>query len=223
MRVSDVLTSLRDRLRSATSAARAETDEMRAAIQTARVELKHAQRGPLPLDEIQDRIVAAVRSAGARWLAEHGPTLIRSEGGLAAYNAKYGGRAPFVVADPIPFGAWCAGAPDTMVALLGGLYAAVPYEAGPPSPERPTLIARLERELAELERAEEAVIDDAAAAGIAISHRPEVVRRRQEEARRREREEREIADRARRQAALDVSHETRHRGRFCHPEPPQRH
>lgn len=220
MRASEVLKRVKAQLSQAVTTAKGQITDLRGEIGRLRKELAHAQRLPLPLSDIEPRIAESVRQAGARWLAEHGEILVRSEGGIGTYQAKCGGRLPFTAAEAIPFGALCAGAPDQVIELLSAIYQQVPYEAGPPAAERPALIERLKRELAEAEQVEEAAVDEAAAAGVVIAHRPEVVARRRAEAAAREREEREVADRARRQEALDTEHDTRLRARFRHPEPP---
>jgi hypothetical protein len=80
---------------------------------------------------------------------------------------------------------------------------------GAPSDERPAIIARLERELRDLETAEEQAIDAAAAAGVVVEHRPEVRERRREDAYQQQRRaDREAAARER-QAEIDRQHEQR--------------
>jgi hypothetical protein len=91
------------------------------------------------------------------------------------------------------------------------------YQPGPPAAERPALIATLERELAELQAGEEGMIDAAAANGVAIAHRPEVIQRREAEAAQRKREEAAIAMRKAREEAINRAHEeARARGRVAH-------
>ena len=216
----ELLKRVKAQLSQAVQTAKGQITDLRGEIGRLRKELAHAQRSPLPLSDIEPRIAESVQQAGARWLAEHGEILVRSEGGIGTYQAKYGGRLPFTPGEPLPFGLLCAARPDETAALLCDLFEQVPYEAGPAAAERPALIERLERELAEAEQVEEAAVDEAAAAGVVIAHRPEVVARRRAEAAAREREEREVADRARRQEALDTEHDTRLRARFRHPEPP---
>ena len=78
----------------------------------------------------------------------------------------------------------CAGAPDVAATLLQRLVRAVPTPAaGTASHDRAAQVARLQRDLDELGAAEERFIDEAAASGIAIAHRPDVVQRRDNERR----------------------------------------
>jgi hypothetical protein len=81
-----------------------------------------------------------------------------------------------------------------------GAYA---YTPGPAQVERAAVVATLEAELAELERAEEQFVDEAMAAGVTIAHRAEVTERRERERSQRERVER--AAEAERRAAIAAS------------------
>ena len=77
------------------------------------------------------------------------------------------------------------------------------YQAGPLEAARPALIARLRAERAELEAAEEQLIDDAAAAGIVIEHRPEVQHRRREAAYKQKRDDEQLEQRRLAEAAVN--------------------
>lgn len=141
-------------------------------------------RGQLPLEEVIDRVIPhLVRETGARWL--RGPqaeALIRGPQSLASPSAGLN-PLPWQPGATLPWDAMCAADPEGAVRILTALMRAIPaYEAGPPSAERPALIERLTRELGELERDEEALVDEAQAAGVGIPHRIEAQRQRVAEA-----------------------------------------
>ncbi len=194
------------RFTAATREAREEITEMRERIKALRREINALRYAPVPAAEIHERAREAVAARGARWLEEHGRGLFGTAENrwrpLGTYAAEGHHKLPRGIETDL-FGFMCAANPDHALQLLDGLVAATPFEAGPPSDERPALIARLERELAELEAAEEAAIDEACAAGVTIAHRADVVQRRATEANKREMDERAADDRRRRQDLLD--------------------
>jgi hypothetical protein len=132
----------------------------------------------LPRSEIVERVIPElVQKTGAAWLrGQQAEALIRGPQALASP-----GTEPKVLSwgsGAIPWGVTCAAAPDEAIRFLTALIKAIPFEEGPPSAERPALIARLQGALAELEVEEERLVDEAQAAGSSILHRREVQERR---------------------------------------------
>ncbi len=218
MGLADGLRSIKAKLTKATATVTDEISALRRQIRDRREDLKRAGTAPIPLAEAEARARGLVSELGAAWLAAHGPRLLRVSLDRARALAQRGkGRTilPFDLDGAVPFGAVCAADPAGAERLLVGLLRATSYEAGSPSAERPAAIAQLEAELAELERVEEGLVDDAAAAGLAIGHRPEVLARRQREARRHELARQGTPDVEQRQAGLDAQHaEYRRRSRM---------
>ncbi len=166
-----------------------------------------AEHAPLRVEDIVGtKIPAAVAEAGAAWLRERGSSLIHGEQSLGHPTWAGSTRLPWSYLEAPSWGAWCASDPAGAAEFLSNLVRQVTYEAGPPSAERPALIARLDAELAELEAAEEAMVDAMGAEGLIVAHRPEVVQRREAEARRRERAAQSAAARAEQEAAINRAH-----------------
>jgi hypothetical protein len=198
------------RVASATRGVHEEIGGLRARLAELREARKVVQLAPLPADEIRDHIATLVGDRGDKWMADHGEELLRDpRPGWRALGA-YAGRGRFAVPVGVErdyFGFVCATDPERAQQMLDALAERVEFTPGLPAADRPGELARIERELAQAEAAEERAIDEAAAAGVTISHRAEVVQRRQAEARARELEEQRVADRARRQADLDAQHQ----------------
>jgi len=213
VKTASLIQTIRKKLTSATESAVTEITELRRRIDETRAELEHARGAAVPVEKIVEaRIPQAVREAAEEWRARYGSSLIHGPGRLG--DPGLNGRVKLLWSwhEPISFGALAAADPAYAGDLLLALVRGTEYRPGAPSAERPALIARLEAELAELEETEERLIDEAAAAGVSIAHRAEVITRRQEEQLERDREERRIADRKRRQEAVDARHARRARG-----------
>ena len=206
MSVIETLKTITSKLSTATSSIHGEIASMRGRIKETARAIRDLGNAPIRADEFRGRVPEGVRDRGSKWIGAHGSGVFRThltgQIALGEYGAGRVRLPPGLDEDLVGF--LCAVDEALMVRLLSELPNVIPFEAGPPSPERPALIERLEQELANLERTEEAAIDAAAEAGVAIAHRPEVLQRRQNEARARELEERALADRRRRQAALDA-------------------
>ena len=173
------LKTITKNLRAATSSIRDEIEGMRARITAGHRALEQARNGLVPPDELPGRIGELVDGLGRLWRDRHGP--------VGHYLGKPAGvDSPWGFEAPMTFGALCALAPELVRASLERLATAEAYEAGPSSRERAAVVARLEAELAELEAAEEALVDSAAEQGVTIKHRDDVVQRRATEARQRE-------------------------------------
>jgi hypothetical protein len=180
-----------------------EIGAMRRQMDAKRQAIKRLREAPVPLQELHARIDAAVRATGAMCLERLGPSLAR----MSAYGLQ--GDAPLpgtYGSDLATFPAWCAAEPEEASRFVKQLYTKLSYEAGPASADRPAMLAQLESELAELEAAEEKLIDEAVAAGVTIPHRPEVILRRANEARERELNERHAAT----LAAIEQQRKLRH-------------
>ena len=203
MSIVSVLKTITEKLNIAKTGIVDELKQLRNNITTKAQELQRAIDTPVPAEEVlRATIPAVVREAGAYWIKEHGTSLIYGSKTLAAPNPNGSRDLPWSLSAPVPWAALCAADPAFAEKLLGGLVKKVAYESGPPSSERPKLIARLTAELAELEAAEEAFVDDACAAGVTIAHRPETIQRRESEAERRKLEESSATYRANREASL---------------------
>lgn len=129
-----------------------------------------------------------VDDTAAAQAQQHGQSLV-----LYAFGAPDGhssAGAPWTANTPVTWGVLALFYPDQAKETFAKLARSYTYTAGPPQAERAGVIAKLEAELAELERAEEALVDDAAAVGVKLEHRPEVTQRRERERSQRERAER---------------------------------
>jgi hypothetical protein len=210
-----LITDLRRKLTGTTTELQSEIARLRSEITERSKALQHAQRAPLPVEEIMaTRIPRVVEEHGRRWLDEHGSTLISSDRDRALGSPGLRGSIYLPWADALPWGALCAARPDLAREILAALVGQVAYEPGPPLAERPALIARLERELAELEQGEEQIVDEACGSGVVIEHRPAVRERRQAEAARQRREEEAATNRKAREAEINRQfEEARARGR----------
>lgn len=209
MNIVDNVKAIAKKLTSATDSITGEIAKLRASIAEKRKALGNATGAPRPVEEIiRDRIPETVAESGRIWLRDRGSSLIRGDHSLGSTKAG-SVRLPWTFQEAPPWGAICAGCPDLATEILETLIRQVPYEAGPATSDRAAVIARLERDLAELEAVEEGIVDQAAEAGVAIQHRPEVVQRRNTEARRRELEEQKARDRAARETALNEAHRSR--------------
>lgn len=192
--------------------ARSATAEIVATDEQLRREIDQRERALLelrdlgvPRDELRERMRAYVAETGAAYLDEHGRAFVSAvDNGPTDAELRGTPRIPVAGHQPLPWGAVCAGMPDLAVQILTGLQNQVPYAEGLPGAERPARIAQLEAELAELKRTHEAFVDEAAAAGVSIPHRLEVQQRREAAARRTRDDAAAIAERDRRQQAIDA-------------------
>jgi hypothetical protein len=196
----DLLRNLTSKLERATQSVHAEIADLRKRIADTRAKLDAATSAPLPPADVLSRITAYVRDEGARYLEPWGSAFVHGDHAFATPNPD-GVRPPWD--RDIPFGALCAGAPELAITILQNLIEAVPHEAGAPLKDRPSLIARLQLELTELETAEEHAIDAAAANGVVIAHRAEVTQRRANAARARQLEAERLAAREERQTRVE--------------------
>jgi hypothetical protein len=204
--------AIAERLTSATRTVHEEIGAMRAPLKELPREIRRLGNAPIPADEIRERIRDAVHARGAAWLRDHGTELFhmserfadRDALALGSYSpvTRHAQFPPAIEADPV--GYRCATEPEAEIRRLFAMLEAVPFEPGPPSAARPELIARKQQELAELGQAEEIAIDELAAAGVVIQHRPEVLQRRARERETEKIEESAVADRKARQVALDA-------------------
>lgn len=210
MKTSTLIQTISKKLASATNTVTNEIADLRRRIDDTRNELQRARSAPVPREEINERIELAVEQSAEEWL-KRSQNVVEGPGRLGDAHLRGRIRLPWSTFQPLEWGALCAGAPDHASAILTGLVDATEYEPGAGAAERPALIERLEAELAELEQAEELLVDEAAEAGVQIAHRPEVVERRQRERLDREAEEHRVRDRRLRQEAVDAAHASRRR------------
>jgi hypothetical protein len=183
---------------------------LRALMAERRAELERMRRAPLPIEEIlADRIPRVVAEHARLWVDRHEHALLYDDYALGSPSAHGSRRLPWRHDDPIPWGVLCLASPQLAQDLLANAVRALSYPPGPPSADRPDLIAKLKAELDGLERVEEQVVDSLIAAGVQVAHREEVRARREAEAAERARQEQAVADRARREAELNRLHEER--------------
>jgi hypothetical protein len=208
------LADLTREIAGATRSARDSIESLRQEIATRRRALVAAVELPIPRAELVERFRVLVDERaerfrrtpppGQRWTSA--ASLLRALGDPAASPALRIANVDEM------FSLLCFVAGDAMKAGAERLVEIEGWQDGAPSAERPALIARLERELRDLETAEEQAIDAAAAAGVVVEHRPEVRERRREDAYQQQRRaEREAAARER-EAEVNRVHEQRARG-----------
>lgn len=205
MNTADTLSAITVQAVAAAAAVRTEIETLRARITAARARVEQAEHAPLPPADIHARIAAAVADLGAAWLTAHGSGLLRSSryGGAVGEVGRPGSISlPDGLSDW--FGVLCVASAPEAEGILRALVDRLEFTPGTTAAERPAHLARLRAELAEVEAAEEAAIDAAAAVGITVAHRPEVVTRRENERRERELIEERAADVHRRQAQLEA-------------------
>jgi hypothetical protein len=191
---------------------------LRAMLAAKAEEIELATTGAVPPDELPAAIDRLVSATARRWLHGTGEERLGAvvkDGWAHEFVAKVadpkGARLPaFLGRDgTVPFPFVCAADPEYAKRLLLTIMAQCPYTPGPPSKDRSALIARLKGELATIETAEEDAVDRAIAAGVSITHRPEVETRRNAEAAQQARATQEAAEQATRELALNDRHAQR--------------
>lgn len=207
MTLSKTVAEIRRKLAASTTELQNEVAALRQKIAETRTQLLNAQNAPLPVEEIiAKRIPAVVAEHAAWWLRDRGSQLVGVDRGLGAPNLTGSITLPWSMTEAVSWAMLCASHPKFATEVLANLVRRVEYTPGPSSAERPAIVERLEGELAELETAEERIVDDAAAAGVVIQHRPEVLARRETEARRQKFEEEAVAGRQQREAHINKLH-----------------
>jgi len=196
------LTDLGRELAVATKSVQENIATLRAKIAARRTALSHAEEGPYPREEIRARIRAWVAEQGEAWRTHHAPDLVYT------FGSPHDVRVPWNASTPVTWGALCRYAPQIAATLIADMEAQE-YEAGPSSADRPSVVAQLKAELAELEATEEHAVDEASAVGVTIAHRPEVIERRQGEARARQLADEATRAQREREAAVNTQHAQR--------------
>jgi hypothetical protein len=202
-KVVDTVREISTALRGATAAVTDQVASLRAAIAAARAALAEAS-GPLPPPEVIARFEEAVDATAAYWRREHAVGWIVHNLGMA-----HPPNVPWAANTSLTWGEACTLLGPELKQRFAALVAATPYQFGPPAVERPALLEQRRAALAQLETEEEQLIEDAAASGVVIAHRPEVVARRATEARERELAAAQERDRLARQEQLDRHYATR--------------
>lgn len=192
------LANLTEQTRTVTKTVTEGIAEVRAAIAEKRRELVNAKDAPVPPAELAERIAAWLDARAERGINQYARSIPVTFGRPNETVT----RVPYHLAGELDTAVLLALGVSTLKREIPALVARLSYTPGPPSSERPALVERLERELAELEGAEEAAIDAAAEAGVVVQHRPEVLARRASEAERRKRDELAASARAAREAAI---------------------
>jgi len=207
------MSSLFDRFRSlgreiqtATKSIHDSVLELRQAIAAQEAELELVRNGPLPVGEVIERFGQWVDATAAYQADKHAASLVAHCFGLAP--GRTDGGAPWLPGTAVDWGWLCVFHGDTVKARFATLARTVEYTSGPPAAERPARLAQIETELAQLGAHEEALIDEAAVAGVKIEHRAAVIRRRADEQAQRDRTARVAAEENRpaREAEVDRRH-----------------
>jgi hypothetical protein len=167
-------------------------DTARAELAAKRAELDRVQRLPGPPAEVIAGLERAVDEYREHHAKEYGPQLLMRSAGLLV-PAHLAGRdtavpsrrpeLPFEPSRPLTYGEQLFLHPEQEKAALRAMVLAQDYEAGPTAESRGPLLERLSREVAELDQAEEELVDELATAGVAVPHRAEVQARRDRAAR----------------------------------------
>lgn len=186
---STTLHDLAARMREMMASVRDEVEQLRAALAATRLALRFQTSAPVPLGDILARIPDVVAQAGARWMdhPDGGRYLLQSGNDPAAHLAAVHQHGDVALPEGLTrdwFGALCAGAPDQAEAVLTALVRRTSFEPGTPAADRPAVLERLGREVTALETQEETLVDQAAADGLDVAHRPDVLERRETAARR---------------------------------------
>jgi len=202
---------LRRQMQAATTSVTQTLGQLREAITAKTVERDSAQNGPLPPGEVIARFEAWVDEVAQRQRKEYGVGLVIHRFG-APPGAHISG-SPWAPSTEVTWGFAVLFFGDMLKAQFAELVRQTEYTPAPALAERAAVVARLERELAEVETTEEALVDEMNANGIMVAHRPEVTQRREAERRRREQAERSAADRRARERAIDQRHAIRTGGR----------
>jgi hypothetical protein len=168
----------------AIKSASADVASLRAQIRAKRTERAAAHGAPCPPDEVIARFEAWVDELATWWRRERGADAVKH-----CFGAPEAPKSPWNPNDQVRWADLCGFAGPALKASFAELVHATEYTPGPTTAARPGVVERLDRELAELEATEEALIDQAVAAGVQIAHRPEVLERREAERLKRERAE----------------------------------
>jgi len=140
---------------------------------------------PVSQEEYDVRLQQSIQLRADNWLENKGRFVIHGKDSLTDPLTRQRGAALFSSAWD-DFGAICAGAPDLAEAIVRAITERVGYTPGPPADVRAAQLEMADREVEQLGREHEELVDLAVAAGLPMKHRPEVVQRRELEARRQE-------------------------------------
>ena len=128
-------------------------DDLRKMIADLARQIRHEEQAPVPLAEIDSRIPAFVAGRRAAWIEANGNGLIlgRGDSRFVRGLGSPGYRGTIWPPEGLNnfLDVLCTARPDEATQLLRSLVAAVPFEAGTPSGERPASIERLKVALAE--------------------------------------------------------------------------
>ena len=181
--------------------------DLREAIAAKGRAVNQARDGSLPLAEVIATFNRWVDETAEHQARQHGRSLVCHNFGAPRGHSS--AHAPWAPSTTMEWGFVALFFGDQLKGRFAELARSIEYTPGPPAAERAAVVAQLARELAELESQEEALVDQAAEAGVVIAHRPEVVQRRENERRQRERDEQSATDRRAREAQIDRRHEQR--------------
>ena len=176
MNIAGAIEAIRQKLSRGTSAVSAGLADLRDRISEKREELRHAERAPLPIEDLAPRIAARVEADGDAWLARFGGQLVAGERSIGRWSPRN-----VVLPEVGGWGAICAADPEAAASHLEALIAGAleRHPPGVPLGERQRLVERLQSELGQLDEAEEGLVDEANILGLDLAHRPEVLRRRE--------------------------------------------
>ena len=142
MNLDGAIEAIRQKLSRGTSAVSDGIADFRGRLVEKREELRHAERAPLPLEDLRSRIAARVDEDGERWLDRYSGALVAGERLLGAWKPK---NRITNLPELGTWGAICAADPEAAAAHLEAL-AARALERHPPGvalSERPALVDRL--------------------------------------------------------------------------------
>lgn len=205
----EILQSLRTKLSEAIGSVTSTITDQRRRIDEHRKRIGALESSAVSREELEQRVGATVRGHGEYWMQEYGISLLHSE--RSPVRATVPNNFQFMPDENrlMSFGAFCASDPQGAAGLVLALYERAGYQPGPTASARAAELARLRKDLAELESTEERAIDDAIAAGVTIAHRPDVIARRQNEERQRQLDQERSRAQQQRQAAVNQAHERR--------------
>jgi hypothetical protein len=206
MNLRDITTKLKDALTSAKqipAAAKAIEDEWTAR----RKERSRIFNGNTSQEETIQNVAAVIGAHRDQWVAAHGGRIVRDFSGhletrysniadTVGRSSEVRPRLPRIfegrkgnAAPILTFEDMCGLLPDAMIQRFQEIVRTSGETFGPPSAERPAVVATLDKEIADLEGRHSELVDAAAEVGIAIDLLPTVKARRDEDAKQRAREE----------------------------------
>ena len=141
MNLESAIEAIRQKLSRGTSAVSAGIADLRDRIREKREDLRHAERAPLPLEDLRKRIVARVEADGEERLRRYGGQLVAGERSLGAWVPK---NRLINLPEIGTWGSICAADPEAAAAHLEALVARAldRHSPGAPLSERQAKASR---------------------------------------------------------------------------------